>query len=103
VLVNRLRTNGWRILIEARADFAIKVLKETIERGARSVSVSKSAQDKWMADLESDMKKTIWGAEDCGSWYRNSDGKVTTLWPKNCTAYYRETRNIKINDMEFTY
>jgi len=90
-------------MIEAQANFAIKVIKETMERGAKSVSVTKSAESKWMCDLDQEMKKTIWGNEECGSWYRNSEGKVTTLWPKNCTAYFRETRNVKWNDMEFTY
>lgn len=78
----------------------IKAVGEMINRQAKVISVKVSAEDEFMDKLKVDLKNTVWTTEDCGSWYANARGDITTLWGDNCTNYWRQTRNIDWSKFE---
>ncbi len=89
-------------IIECQVDFVLRIIEEMMGRGSRSVSVLPSTEDKFMFDLGRQMKKLVWGNEDCGSWYADARGVVTALWPWNSTKYWRGTRRPDFSKFEFT-
>jgi hypothetical protein len=42
----------------------------------------------------------VW-ATGCTSWYRNREGRITTLWPGSTLEYRRRTRRLATRDFEF--
>lgn len=79
----------------------IGAIREMMKRNAKVIHLKVSAEDKFMEKLKADMKKTIWGTENCGSWYANSNGVITSLWTDNCTNYWRQTKNIDWSKFDF--
>jgi len=88
-------------MIECQVNFMLAVIKEMIEKDAKCVAVKESVEDEYMAELALNMSKTVWGTQECGSWYVNKDGINTMLWPKNCTSYWNETRKPDLAKFEF--
>jgi hypothetical protein len=50
-------------------------------RAAGSLEVRPEAQEAWNAELQRDMRGTVWTAGGCASWYIDRTGANTTLWP----------------------
>lgn len=88
-------------MIECQVELMINVIREMIKRDAKYVAVKERAEAEYMESLKEQMKKTVWGTEKCGSWYANDAGTITTLWPKNCTAYWRETKAVDFSKFNF--
>ncbi len=47
------------------------------------------AQRRWNADLQRRMKRTVWNTGGCSSWYLDSEGRNTILWPKSTFTFRR--------------
>jgi cyclohexanone monooxygenase len=47
------------------------------------------AQRRWNADLQRRMKRTVWNTGGCSSWYLDSEGRNTVLWPKSTFTFRR--------------
>lgn len=88
-------------MIECQVEFMINVVREMIRRNAKYVAVKEDAEERFMETMKEEMKETVWGTERCGSWYANDAGVITTLWPKNCTSYWRETKAIDFSKFNF--
>ncbi|MGH3361962.1 MAG: flavin-containing monooxygenase [Nocardioides sp.] len=50
---------------------------------------TRAAQEKWNADIQRRMKRTVWSNGGCASWYLDEHGKNTVLWPRT-TFKFRE-------------
>ncbi len=87
--------------IECQVNWIIRILREMMKCGAKSVSVKAGAEEKYMRRLEEDMMKTIYGNYDCGSWFADSRGKITSLYPKNAISYWRNTRRVDFSKFDF--
>ena len=59
------------------------------ERGLASVEVREEAQAAFNADVQAQMRGTVWTAGGCASWYLDAKGRNTTLWP-GFTFKFRE-------------
>jgi cyclohexanone monooxygenase len=46
-------------------------------------------QQRWNADLQRRMKRTVWNTGGCSSWYFDSEGRNTTLWPRTTYTFRR--------------
>lgn len=87
-------------MIECQVNFMIKAVREMMKRNARLINLKVSAEDKFMDKLKVDLKNTVWNKENCGSWYANAKGDITTLWGDNCTNYWRQTKSIDWSKFE---
>jgi hypothetical protein len=47
--------------------------------------------------IQAQFKNTAW-ASGCGSYYMNSEGKNTTLYPRLNTAFRKETEKVDLED-----
>ena len=81
-------------MIECQLNFVVDVICELVRRNARRVTVRSSAEEQFLDAVEEKMKTTVWLNGNCGSWYTNSRGVVTTLWPWTCTNYWMKTRAV---------
>jgi cation diffusion facilitator CzcD-associated flavoprotein CzcO len=52
---------------------------------------------RWTRDVRAKLPGTVWGT-GCSSWYLNSDGDNTTIWPDFTFAYRRATRRFSRRD-----
>ncbi len=87
-------------MIECQVNFMVKAVKEMIHRNAKVINLKVSAEDEFMDKLKEDLKNTVWNKEDCGSWYANARGVITTLWGDNCTSYWWQTKSVDWSKFE---
>ncbi|XP_037040327.1 FAD-binding monooxygenase ktnD-like [Bradysia coprophila] len=87
-------------MAECQVDFMINAVREMMRRNAMMINVKVAAEDEFMDKLRADMKNKVWNRENCGSWFANSRGVITTLWGDNCINYWRQTRSIDWSKFE---
>ncbi len=93
--------NSVVFMAECQVAFVVKVIAEMLRTKTRVCRIRGETQDRWMAGMKAEMKGTVWGTEDCGSWYTNERNEVTTLWPESCTSYWLQTRRPNFKDFSF--
>ena len=69
------------IMIESQIDHLLSALKYLRAHGLAAVEPQKEAQDAFVANVDKRMRRTVWLAGGCRSWYLDSTGRNFTLWP----------------------
>lgn len=87
-------------MIESQVNYVLSYLAllEKAGEGA-SLDVKPEAQQTYNQAIQQKLTGTVW-ASGCQSWYLNSQGKNTTLWPDLTVSYRRVTR--RVNPAEYT-
>ncbi len=76
-------------MIESNVDFIMSALDFAERSGAGSIEVTREAVDEFERDLVRRTVGTVWTSGGCSSWYLDSYGRNTTLWP-DFTFRYRK-------------
>ncbi|MDF3030137.1 MAG: NAD(P)/FAD-dependent oxidoreductase [Moraxellaceae bacterium] len=85
--------NSIIFMIEAQIDYIMKCLQEMDRRGAGAIEVSEHAAREFNEDIQRQLKKMVWSAGGCSSWYLNEKGENNTLWPGFTWKYWLRTRS----------
>lgn len=80
-------------MIESCVDHVMRALNFIEKNDVASVEITRAALDEFEATIQSQMKGTIWTSGGCSSWYLDSNGRNTTLWPGYTFEFRRECRN----------
>ena len=68
-------------MIEAQIEHALAALELMRRRGADSIEPRREAQSAFVEEVRRRMEGTVWIAGGCASWYLDSTGRNSTLWP----------------------
>jgi cation diffusion facilitator CzcD-associated flavoprotein CzcO len=79
-------------ILESQFRYVLDALRTMRARGAGVVEVRPEAQERFNAAVQKQMKGTVWTTGGCSSWYIDSNGLNTTLWPGWTWDYRRRTR-----------
>lgn len=77
-------------IIEAQVAYLRDAVRTLRERGWAAVEPRRRAFERWNANLQRRMKRTVWTRGGCDSWYLDEHGRNTTLWPKSTFTFRRE-------------
>ena len=69
-------------MIESQVTYALDALRKMRAQGVAAVEPTPEAQKSWNDDLQRRMKRTVWSAGGCSSWYNDAHGRNVTLWPR---------------------
>ncbi len=98
--------NSIVFMIEAQVHYIMKCLR-WLERGRlATIDVRREVQDEWNEKIAQRFRRTVWQNEyrgspwqlPCTSWYVNSRGRNTTLWPGFSAAYWLAMRRPRLAD-----
>jgi cation diffusion facilitator CzcD-associated flavoprotein CzcO len=81
--------NSIVFMIESQLNYVVDALATMRREGAHSAEVDGAAQARYNAGVQRAMEGTVWTAGGCASWYIDSKGANTTLWP-GFTFKFRE-------------
>jgi cation diffusion facilitator CzcD-associated flavoprotein CzcO len=76
-------------IIESQVAYLCDAVRTMRRRGYAAVQPRANAQHRWNADLQRRMRHTVWNTGGCSSWYLDSQGRNTTLWPKSTVTFRR--------------
>jgi cation diffusion facilitator CzcD-associated flavoprotein CzcO len=77
------------LMIEAQVAYVRGALKTMRKGGYDVVEVGEAETDAYNEALQRRMKRTVWSAGGCDSWYLDSHGRNTTLWPYSTLEFRR--------------
>ena len=76
-------------IIESQIAYVLDALRTMRERDLATVQPRAEAQRRWNADLQRRLQRTVWNTGGCSSWYLDSHGRNTTLWPRTTFTFRR--------------
>ncbi len=84
--------NSIVFMIEAQLTYVMDALRAMRRRGAGRIEVRREAQDAYNARIQGRMGRTVWNSGGCSSWYLDSNGRNTTIWPDFTFRFWSSTR-----------
>lgn len=87
-------------MIERQVEYMIKAFDGLDKAGAKAMTPTRAAQDRFNAQLQADLAGTVWADPACNSWYKNAQGKITQNWSHNTADYAKAVAEVKIEDYE---
>jgi cation diffusion facilitator CzcD-associated flavoprotein CzcO len=93
--------NSVVLMIEAQIRYVMSCLRLMRRRGHSVMDLRASTQDRFGAELHERLKKTVWQAGGCKSWYQDpATGENPALWPGSVVEYRRRTRRVAEGDYD---
>jgi cation diffusion facilitator CzcD-associated flavoprotein CzcO len=86
--------NSIVFMIESQCNYVLSALALMDERGAAELDVRPEAQARYNAQLQEQMRGTVWTSGGCASWYLDARGRNTTLWPSFTWPFRERTRRL---------
>lgn len=87
-------------MLEAQAEHIAGVIQLARRKGFDIVEPTARAQQAFVDKIAEDMKGTVWVAGGCASWYLDSTGRNSSLWPGFTFAYRKLATDIKERDYQ---
>ena len=92
--------NSIVFMIESQLHHLIAGLRYMEQRGLELIEVREQVQQRYDEEIQRRLQGTVWESGGCASWYRNSQGKNTTIWPGSTWPFRRRLRTFDPGDYE---
>ncbi|MEO1642541.1 MAG: NAD(P)/FAD-dependent oxidoreductase [Pseudomonadota bacterium] len=92
--------NSITFMLERQVEYTVKALDGLDKAGAKALVPTRAAQDRFNAEVQTDLDKTVWADPACNSWYKNEHGKITQNWSSNTRDYAKAVEEVKLEDYE---
>jgi cyclohexanone monooxygenase len=76
-------------MIESQASYIVDAVSHLKTHGIVSAEPRAEVQKRFVDDLQSRMRRTVWSAGGCASWYLDDHGRNVTLWPRATFTFRR--------------
>ena len=84
-------------MIESQLNYLVDWLRKARSRGIVRTEVKADAQERYNAGIQHKLRGSVWVNGGCASWYKDSHGNITTLWPGFTFNYRNETRQFDLS------
>jgi cation diffusion facilitator CzcD-associated flavoprotein CzcO len=81
---------------ESQLNYATRAIRAALASGAL-IEPKLHVARRWTRDVQAKLPSTVWGT-GCSSWYLNSEGRNTTIWPDFTFTFRRATRRFTPRD-----
>ena len=88
------------IMIEAQIEYVMKALDAIDERRLAAVDVRPEAQQAFVNEMNRMAEGTVWTAGGCKSWYLDSHGNASTIWPDFTFRFRARTKRFDTSDYD---
>jgi cation diffusion facilitator CzcD-associated flavoprotein CzcO len=88
------------MMMEAQAEHAIGAMQYVARAGGGALEPRPEAQAAFAADVDRRMAKTVWVTGGCKSWYLDSTGRNSTLWPGTIPQFERRVARFRPEEYE---
>ncbi|HTZ16140.1 MAG TPA: NAD(P)/FAD-dependent oxidoreductase [Mycobacterium sp.] len=88
-------------MIESQIHYVAEAIAAVDKAGAQALAPSRTAQDRFNAELQEKLAGSVWNTGGCSSWYLDEHGVNRTLWSGMTWQYWRDTRSLKLAEYKF--
>jgi cation diffusion facilitator CzcD-associated flavoprotein CzcO len=75
------------LIIESQIEHILKALHFMATHQVSTLEVKKEAEDQFNLEVDQQMKNTIWSTGGCNSWYQDSTGRISAIWPASIATF----------------
>ena len=79
-------------MMECQLAYVLQALRHMDRTGATAIEPTPAAQRAFISTMDRKMAGTVWMAGGCRSWYKDSTGRVSAIWPGYTWSYRLRTR-----------
>ncbi|HVX62898.1 MAG TPA: NAD(P)/FAD-dependent oxidoreductase, partial [Pirellulales bacterium] len=90
------------VMIEAQLGYIVACLRHMQKRRLASFELQREPYEAFNREIRRKMQHTVWLRGGCASWYLDSHGRNTTLWPDFTWKYRRLMRRFDAENYEFS-
>ncbi|HEX8000562.1 MAG TPA: NAD(P)/FAD-dependent oxidoreductase [Pyrinomonadaceae bacterium] len=90
-------------MIEAQIEHLLAALKYMWRRGACAIEPRPEAQSAFVAEVQKRMEGTVWIAGGCASWYLDSTGRNSTIWPDFTWRFRRRVARLNRDEYVLSF
>lgn len=83
-------------MIESQLNYLMDWVRKTRAGAIVRTDVKVDAQDKFNGRLQHTLRNSVWEQGGCASWYKDTNGNITTLWPGFTFNFRNATRTFDI-------
>ena len=87
------------LMIEAQLHLVLAALRHMRAKGIQAIEPTAQAQRRWTERVDQKMTGTVWET-GCQSWYLDSTGRNTTIWPGFATSFRMRLRRFRPADYQ---
>jgi cation diffusion facilitator CzcD-associated flavoprotein CzcO len=88
-------------MMESQTNYIVDALKTMAARSFDSFSVHPDAVEAFNQEVQTKLGRSVWNS-GCSSWYLDSTGRNTTLWPDFTWRYRQRTRRFDAEHYSLT-
>lgn len=89
-------------IIESQVAYIRDAIRTMNDHAYATVEPHLDEQNRWNEDLQRRMQRTVWNTGGCASWYLDSEGRNTTLWPRTTFAFRNLLSRFDVSAHEVT-
>jgi cation diffusion facilitator CzcD-associated flavoprotein CzcO len=86
------------VVMEDQAHYIVEALRTMAARGLGSVDVREEVQRAFNARVDERLAGSVWNAGGCASYYIDSNGRNSFMYPWSTMHYRRHTRRFDVHD-----
>ena len=73
-------------MVEGQVNYVVRCIDKMLAHGLRTLEANREVAIEQDAALQDALADTVWGGE-CGSWYKNANGRITNNWPHSALRF----------------
>ncbi|MFF4017975.1 flavin-containing monooxygenase [Streptomyces sp. NPDC001843] len=92
-----LANSSMILIIESQLNYMADFVRQLDVLGGRvALDARADAVRAWNHKVQERMRPTVWNTGGCTSWYLDSSGRNTTIWPGTTAEFRRATRRVEL-------
>ncbi|MET8030153.1 flavin-containing monooxygenase [Streptomyces avermitilis] len=89
------------LMIESQLNYLADFVRQLDVLGGKvALDARPGAVNAWNRKVQERMRRTVWNAGGCTSWYLDANGVNTTVWPGTTTEFRNATRRVDLAEYE---
>jgi cation diffusion facilitator CzcD-associated flavoprotein CzcO len=85
------------VYIEAMTGYVRDAIRTMRRGGYAAIEPLAAAQERWNADIQRRMRRTVWARGGCTSWYLDAQGRNPITWPRSTIAFRRALKRFDVD------
>ena len=85
-------------MLESQIHYLLEALRSMHEHGIASLDVRPEVQERWNAELQARLARSVWNTGGCSSWYLDANGRNSIQWPDFTFRYRRRAHRFDPGD-----
>jgi cation diffusion facilitator CzcD-associated flavoprotein CzcO len=91
------------LMLEAQIEHVLSAVRLMQRQGIAAIEPRAEAQAAYVADIDRRMQGTVWNSGGCLSWYLDSTGRNSALWPLATWSFRRRVARLSPGEYHLTH